>query len=120
MTRLHMHAPDDDNPSIEARLDRISIRTPPPYLRRRVLAAIDTVLSAPPADQIAAGAEWSLLATAVAAGLLVASWGGSLGLGRSIADAMAGQPISLTERMAAVGIPLEPVSRPSIEPWSPQ
>jgi hypothetical protein len=118
MTRLHMHAPDDDAPSIEARLDKIAIRKPPPHLRRRVLAVIDTVLAEPPADEITAGAEWSLLGTAAAAALLVASWGGSLGLGRSVADAAAGQPISLTERMAAAGIPLEPLSQPPTDPRS--
>ncbi len=111
MARPPMPDPDDD-PSIEAQLDRMAIRQPPPRLRRRVLAAIDPVLAAPPADEITAAAEWSLLATAAAAVLLVASWGGSLGLGRSVADAAAVQPISLTERLAAAGISLEPVSQP--------
>jgi hypothetical protein len=107
-----MPAPDDGNPSIEAQLDKMAVRQPPPHLRRRVLAAIDTVLATPPTDEITAGAEWSLLVTAAAAVLLVASWGGNLGLGRSVADTAAMQPISLTERLTAAGISFETVSQP--------
>ncbi len=118
MTHLKMHVPDDDDRSIEARLGRSAIRKPPSSLRRRVLVAIDTVLAEPPADEITAGAEWSLLGTAAAAALLVAAWGGSLGLGRSVADHAAIQPRSLTERMAAAEIPFESFAQPSTEPRS--
>ena len=91
---------------------------PPAHLRQRVLAAVDAVL----AERMEDGTEktqWSLLAAAAAAVLLVASWGGSLGLGRSVTDAMPPQPVSLTERMAAAGILLEPFAQPLKETVEP-
>ena len=113
MTRLHVHTPDDHEPtSVEARLGRMTAMHPPGHLRQRVLAAVDTVLAEPPADMSSDEAQWSLLATAAAAVLLVASWGGSLGLGRSVVDAVPPQPVSLTERMASAGIRLEPFIQP--------
>ena len=109
MSPLHGNTPDDHTPtSIEARLGTMTMMSPPVHLRQRVLAAVDAVLAEPPADMASAEAEWSLLATAAAVGLLVASWGGSLGLGRSVADAVPPHPVSLTDRMAAAGILPEP------------
>lgn len=113
MSPLHGNAPDDHTPTaIEARLGRMTMMSPPVHLRQRVLAAVDAVLAEPPADMASAEAEWSLLATAAAAVLLVASWGGALGLGRSVADAVPPHPVSLTDRMASAGIRFEPSSQP--------
>ncbi len=113
MSSLHGNTPDDHVPtSLEACLGTMTMISPPVHLRQRVLAAIDAVLAEPPADTVSDDMQWSLLATATAAMLLVASWGGSLELGRSVADAMPLQPISLTDRMASVGIQPEPSIQP--------
>jgi hypothetical protein len=113
MSPLHVPSPDDHEPtSVEARLGTMTMMSPPAHLRQRVLAAVDAVLAEPPADTVSDAVQWSLLATAAAAMLLVASWGGSLGLGRSVADAMPPQPVSLTDRMASARIRLEPSIQP--------
>lgn len=113
MSRLHVHQPDGHDPSaIEAQLGRMAMTEPPARLRPRVLAAVDAVLAQPPVDEMTNQTQWSLLAATAAAVLLVASWGGSLGLGRSVTDAVPPQPVSLTERMAAAGILLEPFAQP--------
>lgn len=109
--------------SIEARLSAITTTPAPAQLRRRVLAAVDAVLNEPPADNTHDEAQWSLLATAAAAMLLVASWGGSLGLGQSIAGVVSPHPVSLTERMANAEIKIESSGQaqiPSARPvaWS--
>lgn len=113
MSPLHGNTPDDPVPTlIEARLGTMTMMSPPAHLRQRVLAAVDAVLAEPPADTVSDDVQWSLLATATAAMLLVASWGGSLGLGRSVADAVPPHPVSLTDRMASAGIRFEPSSEP--------
>ncbi|MDA1038769.1 MAG: hypothetical protein O3A37_00560 [Planctomycetota bacterium] len=113
MSPLHVPSPDDHEPtSVEARLGTMTMMSPPAHLRQRVLAAVDAVLAEPSADIARDDLQWALLATATAAMLLVASWGGSLGLGRSVADAMPLQPVSLTDRMASVGIQPEPSIQP--------
>lgn len=120
MSRLHVHAPDDHDPtSIEARLGRMAMTQPPPRLRQRVLAAVAAALAEPGGDEMTDETQWSLLAVAAAAVLLVASWGGSLGLGRFFADAVPPQPVSLIERMATAGIPLEPLTQPLKETVEP-
>lgn len=85
---------------------------PPPRLRQRVLAAVDAALAESAGDEMIDETQWSLLAVAAAAVLLVASWGGSLGLGRSVANAVPIQPVSWNERMADAGILIEPFAHP--------
>jgi hypothetical protein len=120
MSSLHVHCPDDHDPtSIEARLGTMATTQASPFLRQRVLAAVDAVLAEPTVDMATDEVQWSLLAVAAAAALLVASWGGSIGLGRLVADAAPPQLVSLTDRMAAAGIRLEPfaqVLKESVEP----
>ena len=120
MSSLSMHHPDDHDPtSIEARLGTMATTQASPFLRQRVLAAVDAVLAEPAVDMATDEMQWSLLAVAAAAALLVSSWGGSIGLGRLVADAAPPQPVSLTERMAAAGIRLEPFAqalKESVEP----
>lgn len=120
MSHLHIHAADTDVPtSIEVRIGTMTTTQPPPLLRQRVLAAVDAVLAEPGVDMPTVEMQWSLLAAAAAAVLLVASWGGSLGLSRLVADAASRRPVSLTERMGAAEIWLEPFAqalKESVEP----
>ena len=98
--------------SVEARLSTITTTPPPAELRQRVLAAVDAVLTEPPADLGHEATQWFLLATAVAATLLVFSWGGGLRLGRSVAATVPSQPVTLNARVCSVGIQLDPLSQP--------
>ena len=120
MSPMHVNHPDDHHPtSLERRLGTMVTTQASPFLRQRVLAAVDAVLAEPAVDVATDEVQWSLLVVAAAVVLLVASWGGSIGLGRLVADAAPPQPVSLTDRMAAAGIRLEPFAqalKESVEP----
>ncbi len=120
MSRLHVHDRSKHGPnSIEARLGTIGMTEPPAHLRQRVLAAVDAVLAEPPAEIASDESQWSLLAAAAAAVLLVASWGGSLGISRSYGDPTMPHSVSLIERMAAAGIQFDSRTQPLKEPVEP-